>query len=220
MAALIVAAMLFIGIVAESFAQEDRPQVVQGLADWARGRFITPETIPAVAMAYVFAAFMFVGGALIGTGDYAQGGIVSASEFANSFKLTMPSLGALSFYFTAAYMALSVAFAVLLLNRWKVTRRAALVLPAVIYMALTVVVVMEMGPWGLLKTGVSVVLLAIVVWRYGVIAGALAAAIASGLDMSLSLAAAGSTFVSAALITMLFIAVPAVLGIMSYRRYG
>ena len=176
-----------------------------------------PEAITGRIWGYVF------GGLIIGASAWIQyaaarvfhdptvGGTVR-----DAFGLPWPSIYAVFMFAGGIIASFMVLYAVALFARWRVTSVLALVLPALIFVAITVV---SLHVGQSMVGGVQMVLLAFVIWRHGYIAGVIAFWLPDVLtDGFAFLTSGGSEFVTAGVMTLTLALVPLVVAAVACRR--
>ena len=215
--AAIFAAVLFIAVVGESLAKERHPSAVQGLVELARGRSLPPEALTGTLWGYVFGGMIVGASALI---QYAAAKVFHdptvSGTVRDAFGLRWPSTYALLMLAGGIIASFMVLYAVALFSRWRVTSALALVLPALIFVAITIVT-LHVGQS--VVGGVQMVILAFVVWRYGYVAGVIAFWLPDVLTDGVAfLISGGSEFVTAGVITLTLALVPLVVAAVAYRR--
>lgn len=206
----------------ESLLNETRPELVAGLTDVSRLRLRTPEVLKAlpagiglgVLLAAVRAAASLVGRFWLRLPVESWTAVPEAS--ANS---RWPMLGVLSeFWMTVmafTLLAFLVAAAIQTRRPWLAPLGAALLWTG---LTVTVRAPSEIVAWQALLDGMVVGLIALVVLRRGLLAGALALFLSTGIPVVYDLFWAGGPFRTAGVEGLLLLLFPAALGVIIYRQ--
>ena len=218
--AMLVAGALFVFVAGESLANEQRPAMVSGLRDVATGRMLVPELPPAAAAGYAYALLLAGAVATIAVLTPRFLNTPASSEVSSTFSLGLPALWPLPTLGSAILVVIPCLFIVTFALRYRFPEPVTLLLPALVVGALYLGSD-SMTVEQLLVRTVFTALLAVVLWRHGVVAGLVAAYVAMALPGVTQLLLSGNDdHLTAALLAALLVAAPGLLAIAAWRAAG
>jgi tRNA A-37 threonylcarbamoyl transferase component Bud32 len=209
------AAMVVTLTAAESLAQEHSPPAVAGLADVAHGRLV-PEVATNTLAGYAggtLLAAVKVGLVWLGWRFLGQ---PTPTGAADAFELVWPSVVVLGMAWLAIMIVLALSYGSLLARSWKIPPLAAYALVAGLA---GLAVVAENSAFDTVSTFLVLLVPVLLAWHFGLLAGVLCLFVSLSLPEVWALLSAGSSeFLTAGLTAAALVALPAVFGVMSYRK--
>jgi tRNA A-37 threonylcarbamoyl transferase component Bud32 len=209
------AAILVTLTAAESLAQEYCPAAVAGLGDVADGR-LAPEVAASVLAGYASGsvlaglkvAMMWLGWRFLGqpmpTGE------------PDAFSLVWPSVSVIGMSWLAVTIVLPLFYGSVLARSWRIPKVASWVIVAAVG---CLAVVAEKSPFDTVRVFLTLLVTVLVAWRFGLLAGVLCSFVSFSLPEVWALLSSGSSeFLTAGLTSAALVALPAVFGVLSYRR--
>ena len=201
----------------ESLAAEQDLPATDGVSDLTRGQLMVPELATAAAGGLILGAFVL---GLDALNQLIWGRVLGASivpELPESLSWSVPLPTVFLGVAAGVSLAVAVLYAHVLAMRWTRRGWVAVLAPAVLMTGLLIGFDdTEMPSRIMLFLGTLAVSYA--VWRYGLVAGALVILLwDSGDTLALHLQALGPS--TGAIVAMLALAVPFLLGVRSWRRF-
>lgn len=202
----------------ESLAYGQRPGIVAGLHDIARGRLIIPEIVPAAARGYLVGALLSLLGALgvfaalrLGVGNPSLP-LFSFSSIPLIDSLVEPPMTALLF-------GLGLLFAATISYRITRIELGAFTLPAIVG-GLVAAASGEGAAVAMINAAI-IALVTYALWRYGVLTAMVAVLVSESMERAVGLIRVGDPWIflgAAALLAVM--AAPAILAVLAWRRFS
>jgi hypothetical protein len=214
----VIAAASLALLAGDALAQEHQPAAATGIGDVARGRLSAPE-LATGALAGYSAGLLLAG--LIAVANWVGSRFLGqpiASGVTDAFEFVWPSLWILGSASSALSMVPALFFGSMLARGWRLPPIAACALPAVVG---ALAVIGQQSGFESFILFFELLVPTLLVWRFGLLAGMICVFVRGAVPVVWALMRSGTgDFVSAGLVSAALLAVPAVLGVISYRRLG
>jgi tRNA A-37 threonylcarbamoyl transferase component Bud32 len=202
----------------DALAQEYHPTAIVGIGDVARGRLSAPELTTGALMGYA-AGLVVAGFTVVATwlGSRFLGQPIG-SGVTDLFEFVWPSLWVLGSASSALFLMPALFYGSMLARSWRLPPLAACTLPAAVG---AMAVLGNKSAFEAFIIFVEMLVPTLLAWRFGLLAGVLCVFVSGALPAVWALLRSGTAdFVSAGLVAATLFALPAVLGVISYRRLG
>jgi hypothetical protein len=222
MLALGVLALMLVFTATESVARERMEHSLTGMDDIATGRLVVPEALGAAVWGYIGAGVILAGREALSLLGWVASGSPMTYRISWVFDENFPATWFTSALLGAMLLVLSIVLLIGLASAYpKLSRKPVILWSVPVAVAGLTGMSFRAYPVEMLTWGYLVLVLAVVAWRSGILAGLVACTVAFGLPGTYQLLRTGEpSFVAAGVVNVLALAVPLALAMLAYRKYG